>query len=56
MHKRDIWGFVLSAMVGVCTGLIYFAGKSSGKIDAYQDVMAQLEECVKIAEKAETTE
>lgn len=55
MHKRDIWGFVLSAMVGVCTGIIYFAGKSSGKIDAYQDCTNQLQTAIEKAQ-AETTE
>ena len=46
MHKRDIMGLVLSAAVGVLTGMIYFCGKSSGKIDAYQDCYNQIQETI----------
>lgn len=54
MHKRDIWGFVLSAMVGVCAGFTYFAGKSSGKIDAYQDCANQLQTAIDKAQAEQT--
>ena len=54
MHKRDVMGLVLSAMVGVCTGLIYFCGKSSGKIDAYQDCYDHLNEAIESAQATQS--
>lgn len=54
MHKRDIVGVVLSAAVGVLTGMIYFCGKSSGKIDAYLDCSNALQEAFDKAQAEQT--
>jgi len=47
MLKHDVWGIVLSAGVGIITGMIYFAGKAAGGSEAYAECANMITDAVK---------
>ena len=46
-NKRDITGLALAAGVGGITGLLYMAGKLSGRADAYEHCGQMIKEMAK---------
>lgn len=38
MNKNDLQAFGLSICIGVCTSLIYYIGKGTGKQEAYKEI------------------
>ena len=52
--KRDIWGVVFSAGIGVCAWLLYDVGKITGSIQAYEEQNEFLNSLLEEAKKAQT--
>lgn len=48
--KKDLWGIFMAAGVGVVTGMIYYAGKLTGKGEAYGECANMLQEAIVSAE------
>lgn len=51
--KNNIVGLIMSAGVGIATGLIYFIGKLDGRCEAFTDVANEMQKLIKESEKTE---